>query len=452
MSSKAFFHTSILFLSAILFVACNDSLKSELEALREELSSQRVLLESLAKNDRILNVEETGDGYTLYFSSGRSLTLTNGKSSYVSIGGNGHWFVDGTDTGVAAQGESGHTPVISIGDNGCWQIDGMDTGVQAKGQAGTDAPVVTMIVSSDSQFLFCFSDGSEVSVNRIGLSPVHKGKNLMDPLRVSISNAAYGFIRTDYIPIHEGESMTASSNHTMWQTTVLFYDRYGKLLSDHTYEETRTDASSVTVSHVPGAGYVRFEFREAEGLNQVELGKEATDYERYIQDDKTLKKLVLPNTVLFMTGREYGLYTDNIISKSAYVYSGLLSDLYPVYKDRVAVRSESAGLVTFPSRVYDDNIVDHAGTRQFRFISPDGLEGKKRKILFIGDSFTDMGIYIEHAVRELSDYGITLQLVGTHNSNPFRKSESLSGEILSHFVLAPAGKGAVVRLLRGEIP
>ena len=108
------------------------------------------------------------------------MTLTNGKSSNVSIGGNGNWFVDGNDTGVAAQGEAGHTPVIAIGENGCWLVDGIDTGVQAKGQNGTDAPVVTMIVSSDSQFLFCFSDGSEVSVNRIGLSPVHKGKNLMD--------------------------------------------------------------------------------------------------------------------------------------------------------------------------------------------------------------------------------------------------------------------------------
>ena len=452
MSSKAFFHTSILILSTVLLAACNDSLKSELEALREELSSQRILLESLAKNDRILNIEETGDGYTLYFASGRTMTLTNGKSSYVSIGGNGNWFVDGTDTGVAAQGEAGHTPVIAIGENGCWLVDGIDTGVQAKGQNGTDAPVVTMIVSSDSQFLFCFSDGSEVSVNRIGLSPVHKGKNLMDPLRVSISNAVYGFIRTDSIPIHEGESMTASSNHTMWQTTVLFYDRYGKQLSDYTYEETRTDASSVTISHVPGASYVRFEFREAEGLNQVEIGKEATDYERYMQDDKTLKKLVLPNTLLFMTGREYGLYTDNIISKSSYEDSGLLSDLYPVYKDRITVRSESAGLVTFPYRVYNDNVVDQAGTRQFRFISPEGLAGKERKILFIGDSFTDMGVYIEHTVRQLSDYGFSLQLVGTHNSNPYRKSESLSGEILSHFILSPAGKGAVVRLLNGEIP
>ena len=238
----------------------------------------------------------------------------------------------------------------------------------------------------------------------------------------------------------------------MWQMTVQFYDKYGRILAGATYEETRTDVTSITVSHVPEACYVRFEFRDADGLNQVELGEKATDYERFIPNGESLRKLVLLDTLLFLAGRDYALYTDNIISKSSFSYSGLASDRFPVFKDRIAVRSESVGAVSFPFRVYDDNVVDHAGTRCFRFISPEGQAGREPKILFIGDSFTDMGYYIEETVRQLSEAGLRPRLVGTHNANPSRKSEGLSGGSVSQFLLSPTGKGARVRLLRGEIP
>lgn len=46
-----------------------------------------------------------------------------------SIGGNGNWFVGGSDTGVKAQGEKGATP--SINSSGNWEIDGVDTDVRA---------------------------------------------------------------------------------------------------------------------------------------------------------------------------------------------------------------------------------------------------------------------------------------------------------------------------------
>lgn len=53
------------------------------------------------------------------------------------IGDNGNWWIDGTDTGIKATGDNGHSPVITIGDDGCWWIDGVSTGVKATGDNGS---------------------------------------------------------------------------------------------------------------------------------------------------------------------------------------------------------------------------------------------------------------------------------------------------------------------------
>ena len=142
------------------------------------------------------------DTYTITYSdnSTSTFTVTNGEdgiqgekgedghTSVITIGENGNWYVDGVDTGIKAQGESGKdgnsvvsiektssdglvdtytisysdgststftvtngedgiqgepgedgkTPVISIGENGNWVIDGVDTGIKAKGEDGAD--------------------------------------------------------------------------------------------------------------------------------------------------------------------------------------------------------------------------------------------------------------------------------------------------------------------------
>lgn len=443
---------SMLALLFLLWSCDNNAWKAEMDELRAELSAQRTLLEALSKNDLIVRIEESTEGYTLYLQSGKTLTLSNGKTTTVTIGENGHWFIDGSDSGVEAAGEEGHSPRVEIGIDGHWYVDGTDTGITAKGENGQDAPRVSLIVFGTDFCLFCFSDGTEISVDRIGLSSSHKGKNLMDPTKVEVSNPVFGFVRSDYIPIREGETMTASSNHTMWQTTVLFYDKYGKEIPEARYEEENMDVQQITVTAPAGAAFVRFEFREPEGLNQVERGNKRTDYERYVSDYESLKSLVLPDTLLLLSGKEYALYTDNIISKSSFEYAGLAADRFPIYTDRIVVSSSQEGIVAFPFRIFQRNLIDQAGTRFFRFLNPENVLKKEVSILFVGDSFTDIGSYIEFTGQALQEYGVDLHLVGTHNLNPLRKSESLSGGMLSNFVCSPAGKGAMVRVLKGEIP
>ena len=70
------------------------------------------------------------DTYTITYSDGTTTTFT------VTNGENG---VDGADGAQGIQGvpgADGHTPVITIGGNGNWFVDGVDTGIAATGAKG----------------------------------------------------------------------------------------------------------------------------------------------------------------------------------------------------------------------------------------------------------------------------------------------------------------------------
>ncbi len=58
---------------------------------------------------------------------------------YPYIGDNGHWFLNGEDSGISAIGVPGQTP--HIGENGNWWIGDMDTGITAHGAQGATGEV-----------------------------------------------------------------------------------------------------------------------------------------------------------------------------------------------------------------------------------------------------------------------------------------------------------------------
>ena len=74
----------------------------------------------------------------------------DGKATVVTIGSNGHWYIDGNDTGVSAKGEKGadgkdaEAPVVTIDPvTGNWLINGTDTGRPSRGADGK-TPTVTI--------------------------------------------------------------------------------------------------------------------------------------------------------------------------------------------------------------------------------------------------------------------------------------------------------------------
>jgi len=86
----------------------------------------------------------------------------------ISIGTNGNWLVNGTDTGQSAIGE------IYVGTNGNWYINHVDTNVAAKGatgNAGADGTAPSITIGTNGNW---FIDGVDT-----GQSSVYKIENLL---------------------------------------------------------------------------------------------------------------------------------------------------------------------------------------------------------------------------------------------------------------------------------
>ena len=108
---------ALLFASAGTFTSCKDydddlnSLSERIDEVKKQIQEIQQLISSGAV---ITNVESTSNGVIVTLSNGKTFELTNGvdgeagtPGSVVSIGENGNWFIDGEDTGLAAQGPQG---------------------------------------------------------------------------------------------------------------------------------------------------------------------------------------------------------------------------------------------------------------------------------------------------------------------------------------------------------
>ncbi|WP_205764357.1 PKD-like domain-containing protein [Arenibacter sp. 6A1] len=139
------------------------SLKEDISELKERMAQYENLLEVLNKRLYIVGYESTNGGYLISMSDGSKLNVRN-TSSFIEIGANGNWYIDGVDTGKSAQGEPGKAPEIVIGENGNWWINGVDTQASATGQYGKDASNITAIALDNGMMTFTFADGRTLSI------------------------------------------------------------------------------------------------------------------------------------------------------------------------------------------------------------------------------------------------------------------------------------------------
>ena len=113
-------------LSSVMFVACNkydeeiNGLQSQIDQLNATVQS----LQSAISNGAVVtSVAETTEGI--------KVTLSNNQSYVIKHGTNGK---DGVNGANGADGKNGS--VVTIGENGNWFIDGVDTGKAAQGPKG----------------------------------------------------------------------------------------------------------------------------------------------------------------------------------------------------------------------------------------------------------------------------------------------------------------------------
>ncbi len=147
-----------LLIGATWLCSCHDGLKQELDELRQELITQRELIDQLRQGNTVSGIAYTDEGYTLTLSDGSTIMLT-----YATPSSPGATTATGCSTArkpASPADEAATSPALTTGDNGHWFINGQDTGIQAQ----TSTNELINIVLLNQNLIFTFSDGTQISV------------------------------------------------------------------------------------------------------------------------------------------------------------------------------------------------------------------------------------------------------------------------------------------------
>ncbi len=116
------------------------NIETQLSEMNKDLSNLSAIVNALQNKVYVSSINETENGYTITFTDGKTITITNGKDGQTPfIGEDGNWWIGDTNTGVSAEGI---TP--RIGEDGNWWIGQTNTGIPATGADGKDAPIISI--------------------------------------------------------------------------------------------------------------------------------------------------------------------------------------------------------------------------------------------------------------------------------------------------------------------
>lgn len=114
-------------------------LKTQLLRLNNDISTLQGLVEALQKSKIISEVTRTDLGYSLDFTDGTSLSITNGIAGkdapvigiglfegiyYWTLGGAKEWLRDSEGNKLPVTAKDGHSPQLAVDTNGFWTVDG----------------------------------------------------------------------------------------------------------------------------------------------------------------------------------------------------------------------------------------------------------------------------------------------------------------------------------------
>lgn len=119
-----------------------ERLKDQCNVMNSNIYALQSVIEAVRNQESVVDVKDLADGtgYSITFSSGRTITLRNGV--------NGKDGKDGTNGKDGKDGENGRTPTVSVrldSDgvyywtiDGTWLLDGNGKKIRAQGQDGSD--------------------------------------------------------------------------------------------------------------------------------------------------------------------------------------------------------------------------------------------------------------------------------------------------------------------------
>lgn len=256
----------------------------------------------------------------------------------------------------------------------------------------------------------------------------------------------YGINVSGKLPISSGQTLKA--NFSVGNTFVALYNS-----SDVYIAGSAVNATSI--SYMAGAAYARFSYYTPWFNNQVEIGTVSTPYEAFSEFGPLItigRKLpdrdpvvVLPSKMYFVKGLESNIYYENILFKNLGEPVQAHFNIGSNYSRQVRIQPAAA----LTNGAFTAQVVCNFKLGELRTISYDIKDpvlnaGKTVNILYVGDSFTDIGAWNKRVTTLLRADGVTVNELGTTGNSTF-KAEGLSGgNILNTFLNSSAGVARIV--------
>ena len=247
---------------------------------------------------------------------------------------------------------------------------------------------------------------------------------------------------SDYILV-EPNTAYANSNFSMGGAYSCIYNENKQFISSF------KDAVITT----PTNGYYLRMSGVISGLNsqQVEKGSAVTNYTAWteyapleavsasIRSEEVVT--ILPSKMYFAKDKQATIYYENVLLKNYDEPINLFFDKGTNYNRQVAFKfTAAASNQSMTAQCIGNFKRGNLKTINYDVIDPAVNNGKTLDMLFIGDSFTDIGSHVTETKALLGAAGATANLIGTCGNGSTFKAEGLSGgNLLNTFLNSSAG-------------
>jgi hypothetical protein len=287
------------------------------------------------------------------------------------------------------------------------------------------------------------------------------GKNLFNPNDPNILvgyymddvgnvySTSYNINITGYIPISAGQTLTCNFGvGNVW----------GAL---YTIDKSYIPGSSfqTTTTYVAGAAFARWSYYTPWNNYQIEVGTTPTYFEPFTdyapvgqlqaQFPDRLTVTILPSVMYFVKNKQLSVYYENVLFKNLNDATTLYCDKGINYNRQVTFNFTAAATnQTMTYQVVRNFKKGQLKTITYNVVDGTTNNGKTKNILCIGDSFTDIGVYVKELKTLLTTDGVTVNQIGTNGTTvgPVQyKAEGLSGGNLGNtFLNSSAGVARIV--------
>lgn len=262
-------------------------------------------------------------------------------------------------------------------------------------------------------------------------------------------NSSNSFVTTNYIPVSADKGYVRSTGD--WYNGA-FYD------ADKTFVATISASKSVAIPE--NAAYARFAFtmylENAHGLC-VYVGEEEKPYipyriipQKYIEQVADLfpeVSLLLTNDLYIANGVKVDIHAQSItrsidVSKTVRPI-GVSNGVYGVFDNHIEITGgeqtdKSVNVFCEPrwGKIVNKTIAVHN-------VSANAGNGQTKKVLFIGDSKTDAGVYTQCLLDMFANDPMSIQLLGTRGNTETNRHEGRSGWSAENYCENNAWRGVI---------